>query len=325
MDALTSLTWREPRYLWLLAAALLFALWLFQRERLRRSRAQRFVSERLRGNSNRIRVVRPFFAALALALAVIALAGPQAGAVTVPIETTQANHVFALDISTSMEARDVGSSRFDAAKSLLRQLLSTVNGRVALVVFERDAEVASPLTTDATAVSSLIETLGTAETAHAGSDLGGAIFRAIAAADIAPNQPLDFVLISDGEEQGIRLEEALRAAKKRGARVHTITIGSNAGSVIPTPAGPLRDERGEAVITVAHPEVMKRIAEATGGEAFENPFDTGAIARIKATLANSGGSLVAREMRIPIERFEFPLAAALALFLLAGFVHRGAE
>lgn len=326
MDALAGLTFREPRLLGLLFVAVIVALWLIQRERLRTALAARFASERLRGRTNGLRAWRPLAIAAAIILAIIALAGPQLGAQIVPVETTQSNRIFLLDVSNSMEANDVGTTRFSAAKSLVQQLLSGMIGRVGLIVFERDAEIVSPLTTDTQAVASLIETLGTAETEHAGSDIGGAIFRAMSIGDLAPDQPLDLILVSDGEEQGGgRLEQALAAAKKRGARIHTIVVGSDAGSIIPTNRGPLQDEDGKQVVTRAHPEVMKEIADATGGRFFDNPFSTGTLAELRDVLSTARGGKMAREMRIPIERYEFPLGAAFVLFLAAGVLNRGAE
>ncbi len=154
--------------LWLLAIVPILAIFLVARERTRVAIARRFAAERLRGVTNSARRFRPWFFAFALALAIVALAGPYAGYTLVPIVAREANRVIVLDVSNSMAAEDVGTSRLGAAKALAMRLAEEQEGRVALIVFEAEPEVVSPLTSDTAAVSALIDSVVPGESRAAG-------------------------------------------------------------------------------------------------------------------------------------------------------------
>ncbi|HEX2062057.1 MAG TPA: VWA domain-containing protein [Thermoanaerobaculia bacterium] len=309
--------------LWLLAAIPFALAFLVTRERLRRSIARRFASERLRGAASSARALRPWLLGLALALGLVALAGPFAGYTLVPVVAREANRVLVLDVSHSMAAEDVGTSRLFASKAIAMRLAEAQEGRVALIVFEGAPEVVSPLTSDAAAVVSLIDSVVPGEVGEPGSDLGNAILAALRLIESDPGVKADMVVISDGEDQGARVRDAVQRAKARGVEISTIVVGSSAGSTIPTERGPLRDENNEVVTTYARTEVMSEVANATGGMMFENPFGANALHR----LLGSGGATTRREThaRVPVDRYQWPLAFAFVALIGASLLHRGAE
>lgn len=317
------LTFRAPSLLWLLLLLPLAALFLAARERNRVRLSRRFVSERMRGVANTLRPLRVPLLVLGLAAAIIALAGPQAGYTTLPIEEREANRILCIDVSNSMLAEDVGTSRLDAAKAIAARIIDAHAGRVGLVIFESTADVISPLTTDSDAVISLVSTIQAGEIGAPGSDLGIALRTALRLVESDPAQKADIVIISDGEDQGTTLPEMLRLARTRGVTVSTICLGNTAGSAIPTARGVLRDDSGAVVTTYAHPDVMQQVAAQTGGRYFVNPFAASALDSLATTLAGVTGKR--REIRVPIDRFQWPLALAFAAFLCGSLAHRGAE
>lgn len=317
------MSFRVATMLWLLALVPFALLFFVVRERTRGRIARRFVSERLRGVSSHWRALRPWLLGVALAFAIVALAGPHAGFHLVPIVAREANRVLVVDVSNSMAAEDVGTSRLSAAKALAMRLADAQQGRVALVVFEAEPEVVSPLTTDTLAVAALIDTIGAGEIGQPGSDLGSAILAALRLIESDAAQRADVVVISDGEEQGARVGEAIQRAKSRGVEVSTIVVGSAEGSTIPTGDGPLRDESGDVVTTYARTGAMSEVARETGGTMLENPF----AARALDPLLRNGGSATQRETqtRVPIDRYQWPLALAFAALFGGSLLHRGAE
>jgi Ca-activated chloride channel family protein len=222
-----------------------------------------------------------------------------------------------------MAAEDVGTSRLSAAKALAMQLADAQQGRVALVIFEADPEVISPLTTDTVAVSALIDTITPGEIGEPGSDLGNAILAALRLIESDAAQRADIVVISDGEEQGVRIREAVQRARTRGVEVSTIVVGSAQGSTIPTGSGPLRDDSDNVVTTYARTEAMSEVARDTGGTMLENPF----AARALDPLLRNGRVSTQRETetRVPIDRYQWPLALAFAALFGGSLLHRGAE
>jgi Ca-activated chloride channel homolog len=316
------MTFRVLPILWLLAA-IPFALWFFvARERTRRRIARQFASERLRGVSNPAHALRPWLLGLALLAAIVALAGPYSGFTFVPIVAREANRVLVIDVSNSMAAEDVGSSRLAAAKAIGRRLVDAHNGRIALIVFEAQPEIVSPLTTDGEAVSTLLETLQPGEVGQPGSDLGTAVIAALRLVEGDPTQKVDLVVISDGEDQGVRVAEAIQRAKARGVEISTIVVGSSEGATIPTGTGPMRDSTGEVVTTYARAEVLRDVAKATGGTTLENPFAEHALDPL---LHMQGVTARETHVRVPIDRFQWPLALAFFAMFVGSVFHRGAE
>ena len=316
------MTFRAPQLLWLLALVPLAVVFLVVRERTRNRVARLFASERLRGMSNPARRARPWLLGLALAAALLALAGPYAGFSLVPVVAREANRVLVMDVSNSMAAEDVGTSRLTGAKALATRLARAQEGRIALIVFEAQPEVVSPLTTDTEAVAALIDTVAPGETGQPGSDVGSAILAALRLIESETGQKADIVVISDGEDQGARVAESVQRAKSRGVEVSTIVVGSSQGSTIPTSQGPLRDSTGDVVTTYARNDVLGDIARGTGGTLLENPFAQRALDPI---LGSGAATERQTHTRVPIDRYQWPLALAFFALLGGSLLHRGAE
>ena len=316
------MSFRSDGVLWLLAALPLAVLFLVARERARARLARRFASERLRGVANPSRALRPWIIGVALAAALIALAGPYAGFNLVPVVARESNRVLVIDVSNSMGAEDVGTSRLRAASAIAMRLTRAQQGRTALIVFEAQPEIVAPLTTDDEAVASLIDTLQPGELGAPGSDVGSAVVAALRLIEAEPAQKGDVVVISDGEDQGARAREAIQRAKSRGVAVSAIVLGTAQGASIPTPQGPMRDTTGDVVTTYARTDVLGEISSETGGKLLENPFG----ARSLDPILGSGAATERQtHTRVPIDRFQWPLALAFVAFLGGSLLHRGAE
>lgn len=324
MDALAGLSFAEPDRLWLLVAAPAVAMLLLSRERFRMSAADRFVSARVRGNSNGLRGARAWLLALAMMLGVVASAGPRLGERVRELPAIESNLIIALDLSQSMDARDAGTSRLSAAKAIARQLIESSDARVGLIVFEANAETISPLTEDHAAVETLIDSLDTGELPESGSDFSKAIDESTELAKSVGDRAVDVVILSDGEHRGGRWEESLGVARARGLRVSAVVVGGSEGAPIPLEGGgSLEDSSGKQVVTRSSDEPLRTIASECGGRFWSNPAEpvtAEVLMDAEATIGRSG-----RLERIPIERYQWPLGAALVFFLGAMVVNRGAE
>src|SRR6185436_15679491 len=192
-----------------------------------------------------------------------------------------------IDVSNSMAAEDVGTSRLSAAKAVAKRLAEAQEGRIALLVFEASPDVVSPLTSDTDAVIALLDTLQPGEVGQPGSDLGTALIAALRLIETDPLQKADIVVISDGEDQGARVSEAVQRAKSHGIAVSTVLVGSGEGSTIPTPKGALRE-----------------LATSTGGRMLENPFAANALDPLLGSAR--AGAPRQTNARIPIDRYQWP-------------------
>lgn len=318
-----AMSFRDASTLVLLAAIPFVLLFLAVRERTRDAIGRRFVSERLRGGGNPMRAVRPWLLAAGLLLAIVALAGPWSGFVTLPVTGREANRVVVIDVSNSMAAQDVAPSRLGAAKALARRLLAAHPGRTGLVIFEGRPDVIAPLTSDTDAVIALLESVGAGDVGEPGSDIGSAVLGGVRLLESETPASGDLVVISDGEDQGAKLREALARAKEKNVRVNTILVGRADGATIPGPDGPLRDDSGRVVTTEASAASLESLASGTGGRFLDNPFTEEALEPLVAS--NARGALKARQVRIPIDRYQWPLAFAFVALTLGSIANRGAE
>ena len=100
-------------------------------------------------------------------------------------------------------------------------------------------------------------------------------------------------------------------------------IGSPQGSTIPTESGELRDDSGRTVTTYARADALESIARSTGGIFLANPFSEHGVDRL--LVARTFGAAKQRTVRVPVDRYQWPLAAALLLFFFGSIAHRGAE
>ncbi len=325
MDAIAGVSFGEPRMLVALAALPLAAWFLFARERARRRRADSFASERIRGVRFPARFLRPPLLVAGLALTALALGAPRAGFELRPVLRDEGSILIALDVSASMAAEDLGVPRLTAAKSVVRSILAQQQGRVGVLAFESVAELLSPLTTDATAVQDLVDSLTPGELALAGTDLGAAILRGVEYLGSRTSGPRAMVILSDGEDQGRLLDKALDEAVRRQIPVSTILLGTPGGGKIPVGDGFLSDESGRVVTTRANADLLGKIARATGGAFIANPFDRSAFAAMERLSPAEIVSGSGRTRRVPLERYQWPLALGLALLLGGSFFHRGAE
>jgi Ca-activated chloride channel family protein len=244
---------------------------------------------------------------IALGVLVLAFAEP-AHDVKVPRE--RATVMLAVDVSLSMEATDVKPSRIEAAKAAATSFLDDVPPKVnvGLVTFAGSARLAVAPTTDRQKVADAIASVQLDD----GTAIGNAIetsLDAIASMPPAPDDavvPAAIVLMSDGTTtMGVPNQRAIKDAVAAQVHVSTIAFGTPNGTVtIP--------DTGETVSVPVDAPSLARIAEATGGGAYEAATQ-GQLADVYAKIGSSIGYDSALSELTP-----WFMAAALLGFVLAG-------
>lgn len=138
-----------------------------------------------------------------------------------------------IDVSGSMERKDFNLNgetldRLSVVKQVASQFISNRHGdRISLVLYGKEAFIASPLTFD---LSSATEILNSAGIGMAGRStaIGDAIGLAIQTLSKDPSSEKAIVLLSDGTNNAgsVEPESAANFAKSMGIRIHTIAMGS---------------------------------------------------------------------------------------------------
>lgn len=313
------------QFLWLLPLVAALFWWS---ERRRRVAIGRIVAPKLRallaGNAS---PVRRWFRAgcvlLAMALLISALAGPRLGYDTIEVPHRGRDVVIAMDVSRSMLAPDMAPSRLERAKLLAQELISELEGdRIGLVAFAGSAFLQAPLTLDHGAVLNALDELDTSVIPKGGSNIAEAIRTAEEAFGKAEGFSRAVVVMSDGEELSADAVEAAKQAAASGVKIFAVGVGSSEGSEIPDGAGDfVRDPAtGKIVNSKLDERRLREIAEATGG--FYVQLGDTAAAKLSAEgIGRMAESDIAdNSSRRPIERYQWPLGAAIALLMLQSLV-----
>ena len=271
-----------------------------------------------------------FLRLLAVALGLVALAGPRLANYHVETEKPGVDIMLVLDLSWSMMAIDMGKpaerlTRFACASGVLRDFIQErPDDRIGLITFSGVAYLASPLTLNH---EWLLENLSRL---HIGliSDLGTAIGDAVAVAaqrlKTAPNgKSRIMILLTDGDNNMGKVDPlpAAQLAAALGVKIYTIGIGKEEPCNMPAfdPAtGQFKlDPNGNVIPTLllqpANYAVLGKMADLSGGH-----FYRATNQRELQNIYNQIDRLEKSEVKLrrfatyePL--FEWPLLAALAL------------
>jgi len=228
--------------------------------------------------------------------------------------------MVALDVSNSMLAQDVKPNRLERAKQVLNKITDKMgNNRMGIVVFAGQAFLQMPLTTDIAAAKLYISNASPDAVPTQGTVIADALTLCNASLDTKEKKYKAIILISDGEDQDEKAEQALQVLQDNGVIVHTIGIGSPEGAPIFDPVlnDYKKDETGNTVVSKLNEKDLQMIAAKTGGEyhLFANADD--AANQVIASLDQMekkqiGGTGV----RVYDSFFQWFLLAAVILLLL---------
>ena len=330
----TSLQFAQP--LWIAAgvvacAALLLLFHRFDRRRdadLAKLIHPRFRQRLTDGFSPRLRNLKRGLWLLAVLLAFTAIARPQRGYEWREVKRKGIDILFAVDTSRSMLAEDLTPNRLERARLGILDFVARLEGdRVGLIPFAGSAFALCPLTLDYDAFRESLDALDTELIPRQGTDIASAIKEAGRLFDENGNNHRVLVLLTDGEDLQGDVTDAAKAAAAKGMAIYTIGVGSPAGARIPIRYANgrtdfVRHEDGRIVETKLDETVLKKIAQETG--ALYVALGRGAegletIYREKLRLVPKSEQDQRME-RIPVERYEWPLGAAIALLVLEFFI-----
>lgn len=205
---------------------------------------------------------------ITIALIIIAIARPQSTLSWKNQESEGIDIVLALDISSSMLARDFDPDRLEAAKDLAIQFIAgRKNDRMGLVVFSGESFTQCPLTTDHSVLINLFRDIQSGMIED-GTAIGMGLATSVNRLKDSDSKSKVIILLTDGvNNQGaIAPATAAELAQTFGIRVYTIGVGTQGMAPYPvqTPFGTqLRNMQVEI-----DEETLQEIAESTGGEYF---------------------------------------------------------
>ncbi|MET0388338.1 MAG: VWA domain-containing protein, partial [Polyangiales bacterium] len=227
--------------------------------------------------------------------------------------------VLTIDLSLSMQAADIRPNRFVATQAVVDEfILKRPNDRIGAVIFGRDAHTLLPLTTDHEALRSMIAELELGVIEGRGTAIGNAIGTALNRLRRSDAKSKVAILLTDGDSNSGNVSplQAADFAKALGVKVYTVLMGRSDNA--PVKSGldlfgrPVFD-RGNFPV---NPELLKTVAQQTGGEAFQ-VADRAALERSFHTILDHlERSQIEDAGRVYGELFPVFVWPALALLLL---------
>ena len=249
---------------------------------------------------------------LALAALLVGFARPSVNRLA---DREEATIVLVIDVSGSMQAKDVEPTRLEAAQKVVREFMKGLPKRfqVGVVSFSETAEVAAPASEDRQLAIDAIDYLYP----QRGTAIGDGIARGVEVARAAEagrpgvSRPAAILLLSDGSQtEGILLpQEGAARAKSFKIPVYTIALG--------TPEGVVEFNRfgGTRIIPVPPDKpTLRQIASMTGGRFYEAE----SVGDLREAYAKMG-SLVSKVKRKQEVTFAF-LGGGLVLLLSAAAI-----
>ena len=281
---------QEPLYRWPLGAALLLMAWLLFAEPRR---------------------MRRIGYALATILVLTALILPLPGS-----KASQKNPptlLILLDLSRSMQARDLPPNRLRWAQSRILDLLEHLpDARIGILGFARQAYLIAPPTRNRQALAWLIRHLPPAPEIKEGSDLAEALRQALAM--LRGSQKAALLILSDGGDE-MHPEAVLPPDKRRKIPIFAYATATAKGAPIPRRGGGWLEDPATGAVVVSRPNpALERLARISGG-VFASANGWPSLRKRLAETLRSPTPKLQKQTR----RASILIALAILLLLLSSF------
>lgn len=211
---------------------------------------------------------------VAVAAIILAIARPRSSQNFEKTDTEGIDIVLAMDVSTSMLARDFVPDRIGAAKEIAIEFVSSrPSDRIGIVVFAGESFTQCPLTTDRVTIINLMKEVETG-LIDDGTAIGNGLATAVARLKDSDAKSKVVILLTDGVNNCGEVSPLMAAeiAKTYGVRVYTIGVGAMGEAPYPmmTPWG----VQMQNVRVEIDEQLLRQIADGTDGKYFRATDNT---------------------------------------------------
>lgn len=269
---MNDVSFNNPELLWLALIVVPIIAWYIWKERtihadMSFSSLSLFKEIKRRGNPW-LRHILFAMRMVAILLLIVALARPQNSNQWEEYSSEGIDIVLAVDISSSMLARDFAPDRLEAAKEVASKFVNARNhDRIGLVVFSGESFTQCPLTTDHAVVVNLLNELKSGMIED-GTAIGLGLANGVNRLKDSQAKSKVIILLTDGVNNrgAIAPETAAELAKTFGIRVYTIGVGTYGTAPYPVQT-PFGVQMQQVPVEIDEPSLIS-IAEVTGGRYF---------------------------------------------------------
>src|SRR5690606_20857742 len=234
----------NPEFFWLLLLLPIAAVWYFFKRKKQTASLKISSIKGFKGNTSILTKLKPMLFVmrlLALAALITAMARPQREDISTRTKTTRGiDIVMAIDVSSSMLARDLKPNRLVALKEVASDFIKErVNDRIGLVVYSGESYTKTPITTDKNIVLRSLEDISFGELED-GTAIGMGLATAVNRIKDSQAKSKVFILLTDGVYNTCFIEPkpAPSLAAEYGIMAYTIGRGTNGIALSPVAYSP---------------------------------------------------------------------------------------
>ncbi|WP_396632974.1 vWA domain-containing protein [Maribacter sp. R86514] len=208
---------------------------------------------------------------LALAAIITALARPQTEDISTRSKTTKGiDIVMAIDVSSSMLARDLKPNRLSALKDVAADFIKNrPNDRIGIVAYAGEGYTKTPITTDKAIVLNALSEISYGQLDD-GTAIGMGLATSVNRLKDSKAKSKIIILLTDGVNNSgfIEPQTASDLALEFGIKTYTIGLGTNGNALSPVSYNPDGSFRFGMRQVEIDEELLKDIANTTGGRYF---------------------------------------------------------
>lgn len=270
---LKDIEFANPDFFWLLLLLPLALLWYFfkrnqQNASLTISSSQGFVKQ---GILPKLKPLLFLLRVLALTAIIVAMARPQTKDVSTRTKTTKGiDIVMAIDVSSSMLARDLKPNRLSALKEVAADFIrKRPNDRIGLVAYAGEGYTKTPITSDKSIVLSALREI-TYGQLNDGTAIGMGLATSVNRLKESKAISKIIILLTDGVNNSgfIEPQTAADLAIEYGIKTYTIGLGTNGNALSPIAYNADGSFRYGMRQVEIDEDLLKDIADVTGGKYF---------------------------------------------------------
>ena len=270
---LENISFANPEFFWLLLLLPLAILWYFFK---RKEQSASLKISSLKGFSSasilpKLKPLLYIFRVLALAAIIVAMARPQTEDISTRTKTTKGiDIVMAIDVSSSMLARDLKPNRLSALKEVAADFIrQRPNDRIGLVAYAGEAFTKTPITSDKSIVLNSLREI-TYGQLNDGTAIGMGLATSVNRLKESKAISKIIILLTDGVNNSgfIEPQTAADLAFEYGIKSYTIGLGTNGNALSPIAYNADGSFRYGMRQVEIDEKLLQEIADATGGKYF---------------------------------------------------------
>ena len=279
-------------------------------------------------SQNKLSYLKLALQLIGIILVIVALARPAWNRHPQNLNREERDLVFVLDVSRSMLGEDLRPNRLERAKVAIRECVGSLkNQRIGLVIFAGSASIKCPLTLDYDFFLQSLDKAAPDSVSQGGTRIEDALLKTSDKLFSLNMQGYrDIILISDGGDQGKKLEKAIEELNNKQIKLIAIGLGDE-GRGARIPVGDYGDSfvlhDGKEVWTKLDSSQLRKMTKmAKRGAYIPAGIKNMQLSRIYQQLCDGEELTLKSEHTVMVydEKFRLFLGAALVLLLLRIFI-----